>query len=242
MRNHRCLIALALSLILIHRPALCPAGYGSKSGGGGGGGGPSSTPPVDRSASTAARKQLAEATTEFNKASRAATEIVTHLRQESQHKPEWTKAQTVLKSDQAKLEAARNAVTTRLEKDASYLSLKSAKSKADADREASAKDPGATAEERQAAAQAALAASAACSKRLSEAVQSDSAVLAAQAQVAEDTKKTSALLAEYDAAAKQTPEYQAALAIADQKQQTVTEARKSLASALAAESLAERNR
>jgi hypothetical protein len=233
------LVWVTLLLACFGVPVICMAGYGKSGVGGGGGGGSSPPPPpVDHSASIAARKQLGEATAEFNKANHAAVEILNSARHDCQQRPAWIAAQSALKADQARVDAARGQVMATLEKDAGYLSLKAAKLKADEERDTASKDPGLSPADRQNIVQTALTASAACTKRLNESLQSDAAFTAAQAQVAADSQKINALLGECDAATKQSPQYQSATAAVEQKQQALADARKLLASAMASEAQA----
>jgi hypothetical protein len=249
MRWLHLLIVVSIGALALSLPLVSEAGYGNKGGANNSNSNNSNNnnttpppPPVDHSGSTEARKKVTDATAEVNKATRAVAEIVARLRHDFQQKPEWAAAQAKQKGDQATFDVAREEALAKLQKDPKYISLKTAKTKADAEREALQKDPGATPEDQQRVTNAVFTATEALTKAESDALLSDPAVATARAQLAEDNKKINALLAEFDGVTKQNADWQAATAVVDQKQQAAADARKALAAAIAQEAQAERDR
>lgn len=248
MRFWHLLGVVSIGALILCSALVSEAGYGNKGGSNNSNNNNSNNnttpppPPVDHSGSTEARKKVTEATAEVSNATRAVAEIVARLRRDFQQKPAWAAAQAKQKGDQAAYDIAREEALAKLQKDAKYVSLKTAKTKADADRDAMQKDPGATAEDQQRVGNAAFTATEALTKAESDALLSDPSVAAARAQLAEDNKKINELLTEFDGITKQNADWQAAMAVVDQKQQAATDARKALAAAIAQEAQAERDR
>ena len=216
-------------------------GKGSGTSGGNGTGTSTTPPPVDHSASTDAKKKVADATVELTKDNHALADVVAKLRKEFQQKPEWIAAQTAVANDQAKLDAAHDAVLAKLQKDSNYVAMKTAKAKAETDRDALQKDGGA-AEDLDRAGKAVFTASAATTKVEADAMNADLGVSDARSQLAEENRKIAGLLAEFDAANKQNADWQAASKVVEQQQQVLADARKALAAAIATEAQAERDR
>ena len=228
------------------------AGYGAKQSGGGANTNTNTNtpkappaappPPVDHSASIGARKQVTEATAQLTDANRALAEIVNKLRQAFQRKPEWIAAQSAMKADQAAMAVAHDAVLDKLQKDPAYSALKATKVKAEAERDALEKEPGASAEDKKRVGDAVFAATEATNKAENAALLADGNVAAARAQLATSNQKVTALLSEFDASLQQNPDWQAASQVVAQKQQVLADARKALATAIATEAQAERDR
>jgi hypothetical protein len=235
---------------MLMAPLSLAAGYGKKSTGTGTAGNNSNTnnnnntppPPVDHSASIEAKKKLAEATADANKANRAASDIVAALRRDFQQKPEWTAAQTALKDDQGKFDLVHDGTIAKLQRDPKYTALKTARLKAEAERDAMLKEGRGSAEDQKRAIDAVFIAAEAFTKMENAALASDPAVTVARDQLAEDNKKAAALLAQFDAIVKQNPDWLKANQEVEQKQQAVADARKTLTAALATEAQAERDR
>ena len=248
MRHHP-LIAFALVLGL---SAAAFAGYANKGTGNNansnnnnnGGAKPAQPPPppVDHTASTDARKHVNETNAEVTKATLAVTDIVTGLRREAEKTPEWMQAQAALNTARSENEAARTAVIDSLKPNAAYTQAVRAKAKAEADRDALAKEPGTTAEQRDQNATALFQATQAVAKIESDAVTADPRATATRAKLDAADRKYADLVRAVDAAARNDPAWQAANKTLDEKKQAATDARKALADAVTKEAEAERDR